>query len=288
MQSYLSIHPHAFCPCSHIPQAACKTIPAIKLHPAANEPTQTGFCMANNTTDVEPMFVTMGKSPQRAKRFGGAMASLTGGEGYELSHLVASYDWATLDAAAGTLVDVGGSHGFVCTTLAAQHPRMRFVVQDLPKTVASAPALPEQLAARVTYQAHDFFTPQPVRDADVYLFRWILHNQADKYAVKMLQQLIPALKRGARVLINDHCLRDPGQEAGWDEKIMRTMDLIMLTLLNAQERTEEEFRRLFARVDERFRFVGVTRAEGCRMSIVEAVWDGEDYGGGSSKEGGGD
>lgn len=205
------------------------------------------------------------------------MSSLTGGEGYELSYLLANYDWASIDAASGTLVDVGGSHGFVCTALAAQHPHIKFIVQDLPKTVSSAPALPENLAGRVTYQAHDFFTPQPVKGADIYLFRWILHNQASKYAIRMLQQLIPALKKGARVLINDHCLREPGEEGAWDEKIMRTMDLIMLTLLNAQERTEEEFRALFAEVDERFRLVGVTRPKGCRMSIVEAVWEGEDY-----------
>lgn len=207
------------------------------------------------------------------------MASLTGGEGYELSYLLANYDWQSIDAVSGTVVDVGGSHGFVCTALAAQHPNMKFVVQDLPKTVSSAPALPEALASRVTYQAHDFFTPQPVRGAAVYLFRWILHNQADKYAIKMLQQLIPALKKGARVVINDHCLREPGEENAWDEKIMRTMDLIMLTLLNAQERSEDEFRQLFAKVDARFRFLGVTRPAGCRMSIVEAIWDGEDYGG---------
>ena len=225
------------------------------------------------------MFVTMGKSPQRAKRFGGAMVSLTGGEGYELSYLLSNYDWAAIDAISGTLVDVGGSHGFVCTTLAAQYPHMKFVVQDLPKTVSSAPPLTAELADRVAYQAHDFYTPQPVKGADVYFFRWILHNQADKYAVKMLRQLIPALKKGARLLINDHCLREPGEESGWDEKIMRTMDLVMLTLLNAQERSEEEFRVLFAKVDERFQFLGVTRPQGCRMSIIEAVWEGEDFGG---------
>jgi hypothetical protein len=207
------------------------------------------------------------------------MVSLTGGEGYELSYLLANYDWASIDAASVTLVDVGGSHGFVCTALAEKYPNMKFVVQDLPKTVSSAPALPESLAGRVTYEAHDFYTPQPVKGADVYFFRWILHNQADKYAIKMLRQLIPALKKGARVLINDHCLREPGEESAWDEKIMRTMDLVMLTLLNAQERTEEEFRELFFDVDERFRFLGVTRPAGCRMSIVEAVWEGEDYGG---------
>jgi hypothetical protein len=57
------------------------------------------------------------------------------------------------------------------------------------------------------------------------------------------------------------------------------MDLIMLTLLNAQERTKEDFEALFQAANPGYRFVGVTRPKGCRMSIVEAVWEGEDFGG---------
>lgn len=51
----------------------------------------------------------------------------------------------------------------------------------------------------------------------------------------------------------------------------------MLTLLNAQERSATEFRALFAAASPGFRFGGVTRPKGCRMSIIEAVWEGEDY-----------
>ena len=151
------------------------------------------------------------------------------------------------------------------------------MVQDLPKTVASAP---KDVDARIQFQAHDFFTEQPVKGADVYLFRWILHNHSDKYSIKMLRALIPALKKGARVVINDHCLREGyGEENLWDEKIIRTMDLVMLTLLNAKERSEGDYKTLFGDVDGRFRFEGVRRGEGCRMSVVEAVWEGEDFGG---------
>lgn len=53
----------------------------------------------------------------------------------------------------------------------------------------------------------------------------------------------------------------------------------MITLLNAMERTEEMFRDLFAQADPAFRFVGVTRKKGYRMALVEAVWEGEDFGG---------
>lgn len=81
-----------------------------------------------------------------------------------------------------------------------------------------------------------------------------MHNYSTPYAVDILKNLVPALKPGARVIINDHCLREPGQENPWDEKIMRRMDMVMLTLLNAQERTEDEFRDLFRMADEGFVF----------------------------------
>jgi hypothetical protein len=257
-------------------------------YPASQEPTQTGFTVAFGTENTEPMFTTFSRDPPRAKRFGGAMVSLTGGEGYEPSYFVDNYDWATLDAAGGTVVDVGGSHGFMCVALAERFPNLRFVVQDLDKMIASHPQLEGDLAARIAFQGHDFYTPQPVKGADVYFYRWILHNQSTAYCVRMLRALIPAMKKGARVLVNDHCLKEPGLETAWDERIMRTMDLVMLTLINAQERSEEEFKGVFAEagkgwgVDGQgsgFRFVGVTRPEGCRMSIVEAVWEGEDFGG---------
>ena len=53
----------------------------------------------------------------------------------------------------------------------------------------------------------------------------------------------------------------------------------MLTLINAQERSKEEFETIFRVANPNYRFLGVTRPAGCRMSIVEAVWEGEDYDG---------
>ncbi|KAJ9155625.1 O-methyltransferase [Pleurostoma richardsiae] len=255
--------------------ASAHVLQALQSDPAATSLVRAGFQFAFGTADQEPMFVTFGRDPERARRMGRAMASLTGGEGYEVRYLVDGYDFSDVDAAGGTLVDVGGSHGFVCVDLARKYRRMRFVVQDLQKTVDSAPrpvCEDAQVAERISFQAYDFFTPQVVEGADVYFFRWIMHNYSTPYAVKILKNLVPALKPGARVVINDHCLREPGLENPWDERIMRRMDMVMLALLNAQERTEDEFRELFRAADEGFVFKGVTRPEGCRMSIVEAVW----------------
>lgn len=258
--------------------AAANVLKALKADPEATSLTKTGFNHAFGTVDQEPMFVTFGKDPRRARRMGGAMASLTGGEGYEVHHFVDTYDLSDIDAKGGTFVDIGGSHGFVSVALAKKWRNTKFVVQDLPKTVESAPSPicdDECVAARIQLQAHDFFKEQVVKDADVYFFRWIIHNYSTPYAVQLIRNLVPALKPGARVVINDHCLRDYGVETPWDERLIRGMDMIMLTLLNAQEREEAEFRNLFSTADPGFKFKGVTRSPGCRMSVVEAVWEPE-------------
>lgn len=225
--------------------------------------------------DIENLFVTIGKSPLRAKRFGGAMASFTSGEGYEITHLVENYDWAFIDSYSGTIVDLGGSHGFVCIELAKRFSNLNFVVQDLSKTIASAPALDASISSRIKYMVHDFHSPQPIKNADVYMFRWVMHNHSNKYAINMLCQLKPALKKGARILINDYCLPEAGKgSVGLEEKAMRTMDINMLSVLNAQERGENDWADLFGAV-KGFRFLGVKRPVGCRMSLIEAVWEGE-------------
>jgi hypothetical protein len=112
------------------------------------------------------MFATFSKDPVRGKRFGGAMVSLTGGEGYEVKYFVDTYDLGPINDNAGTFVDVGGSHGFVAVDLAKKYEKLNFVVQDLPKMVASAPKPEGDLAERITFQGYDFYTPQPVKGAD--------------------------------------------------------------------------------------------------------------------------
>lgn len=147
--------------------AAGHVLAALHAHPEATSLTRAGFQFAFDTVDKEPMFATFGKDAARARRMGRAMASLTGGEGYEVQYFVDGYDdLAELDARGGTFVDVGGSHGFVCVDLARRWRKMRFVVQDLQKTVDSAPSPvceDAQIAERVRFEAHDFFTKQDVQ-----------------------------------------------------------------------------------------------------------------------------
>ncbi|KAH8886740.1 S-adenosyl-L-methionine-dependent methyltransferase [Thozetella sp. PMI_491] len=259
--------------------AAGHVLEAIEMYPEADLQTRTGFTFANGTADVEPMFVTLGRDAARARRMGRAMASLTGGEGYEPKYLIdvvgGGYDFSSLDAAGGVFVDIGGSHGFICLELAEVYKNLTFIVQDLPRTVESAPQPihgDSQIASRIKFQAHDFFTEQPAKGADVFFFRWIFHNYSKPYAVRILQNLVPALKPGARIIINDVCLRDGGEENPWDQLLTCRMDLVMFAALNAQERTEAEFRALFQEASDGYVFLGVSRPNGSRMSIIEAVW----------------
>ncbi|KAH8816934.1 O-methyltransferase-domain-containing protein [Xylogone sp. PMI_703] len=260
--------------------AAVQTIPAILAHPKSTSPTHTGFSLANPADPPSTLFQNLSKSPARARRFANGMSSLTNSAGYEATHLVDNYAWGDI----GTMVDLGGSHGVVALELCRRWPNLNAIVQDLPQTIETAPKLEGDLAQRMQFMAHSFFEEQPIKGADVYLYRWIFHNHADASCINMLRALIPSLKHGAVVLINEHCLPSmPNSQSLWDEKLMRTMDLLMLSLLNSQERTEEEFRVLFEKASEGipggFEFRGSKRPKGSRMSIVEAVWIGEDYGG---------
>lgn len=121
---------------------------------------------------------------------------------------------------------------------------------------------------------YDFFTEQPVKDADVYFFRWIFHNWSDKYCIKILQGLVPALKKGARIVINDNVLPEPGILPMWREEKLRSMDLTMLELQNAREREMEDWAKLFEDADPRFNFLGGKKPEGASLWILEVVWEG--------------
>jgi len=147
------------------------------------------------------------------------------------------------------------------------------VVQDLAPVVADGPkAVPPEFVTRIKFMAHDFMTEQPVKNADVYFFRWIFHNWSDKYCIKILQNLIPALKQNARIVINDNVLPEPGILPIWREERLRSMDLTMLELQNSREREMEDWVKIFRDADSRFEFKGGKQPAGSNLWILEAVW----------------
>ncbi len=153
--------------------------------------------------------------PERAGRFAGAMKWLGHAPAFSPQGLVDVFPWApTSNGSQFTVVDVGGGLGHVSLALAAseQGSKAQFIIQDLGDIVAQGQsALPndKDLQEKIHFQVHDFFEEQPVHGADVYLLRMILHDWSDKYAIKILRALVPALKPGAKVVINDRVI--PGR-----------------------------------------------------------------------------
>ena len=56
---------------------------------------------------------------------------------------------------------------------------------------------------------HDFFKPQPVKNADAYFFRLIFHDWPDQECIKILRNHVPAMKKGASILVCDLLLPEP-------------------------------------------------------------------------------
>ncbi|TVY28476.1 O-methyltransferase [Lachnellula hyalina] len=251
-------------------QAAAQTVHAMLKYPGSQEPNETGFSLANNSD--KSTFAILSQDPKRAKRFGNAMRAYTEGTGFDLQYVADNYPWA--DFGNGTVVDVGGSHGSACITLATAFPKLNLVVQDLPQVVAGGPAtLPLDMANKIEFMAYDFLKEQqPVKDADVYFFRWVFHNWSDKYCILILRNHIPALKKGARIVINEYVLPEPGVLPIYQEERLRSMDLTMMEVQNSRERDLDDWAKLFREADERFVFKGGKQPEGSSLWILEVEW----------------
>ena len=139
----------------------------------------------------------------------------------EPHHIVDNYDWEKV-VGRGLVVDVGGNRGQMAIPLAQRFPMLNVLVQDLDNVVEVAEELvPHDVKGRVGFMAHDFFTEQKVRGAQVYYIRWCLHNWSDKYAIEILRCLIPAMEDGARVVIHDSCVPESEDMPRWRERTLR-------------------------------------------------------------------
>lgn len=162
----------------------------------------------------------MAKEPGRLERFANAMGMFSKGPGYSPRWLLENYPWNRIGA--GTVVDVGGSNGDYSIPIAQEFPRIKCVVQDLPEVVLKAePRLPADLRDRVSFMAHDFFTEQPVKGANAYLLRWVLHDWSDKYAIRILQALIPALTEASKIVVHEYILPVPGETPTLEDRTLR-------------------------------------------------------------------
>ncbi|KAF7333786.1 hypothetical protein MVEN_02335400 [Mycena venus] len=165
----------------------------------------------------EPVFVYMQhqENAYRRLRLGIGMQGMSQTEvpdvifrGMALS-LTIGFDWGALSAGS-VLADIGGGHGHLAMSIAQKHPNLRVVIQDFERTLDGAKILwknsfPTHIeSGMVEFQAHDFFDPQPLKNAAVFMLRFILHDWSqwsDARCVKILQNLRDAAQPSTQLVI---------------------------------------------------------------------------------------
>lgn len=173
---------------------------------------------------------------------------------------------------------MGGSTGHDASLLARNYPKLSLIVQDLPEVEAAFRShCPSDVSSRITFQKHDFFTPQTCQ-ADAYFLKTILHDWPDKYATRILRNLLPALKPGARILLCEIIATPTYDMQGKHllplpiRRMASASDLQMLVLFNSNERSLEDWKRLIKCADERFEVVNVSSVPGALWSLIEVVF----------------
>jgi hypothetical protein len=165
-------------------------------------------------------------------------------------------------------VDVGGGKGPMMAALLAALAAARGTVFDLPAGLIGAE---ETLTAagvmdRVELVPGDFFESVPA-GGDIYLLRRILHDWPDDRAVAILESCRTAIAdQPARLLISDMIMPEHAVPGPAEDDMVFTLDMHMLVLFGARERSVSDFAALLDAANLRLEEVVATSPEGTIVS----------------------
>ena len=183
-----------------------------------------------------PIFEYFPLNPEESEIFNNAMTAFSAAV---IPPVLEACDFSGI----GTLIDIAGGHGRVLTSILQKYPAMHGVLFDLEHVLAGArPRIKELgLADRCQTIAGDFFKAVP-EGGDAYIMKHIIHDWDDERALAILTNIRKAMKPGGRVILLETIVQ-PGNRPDFG----KILDLEMLLLPGGRERTEPEFRALFAR-----------------------------------------
>ena len=135
------------------------------------------------------------------------------------------------------LVDIGGGLGHDLIALKAKFSNIpgKLIVQDLPIVIDHVKDLPPGIEA----MKHDFFSPQPVKNAKAYYLPAFLHDWPDKQAREMLQNIKTAMNKDSILLINEDGMPEANVPL-----YPAMLDLSMMAMFSSLDRTRSHFREL--------------------------------------------
>jgi len=203
-----------------------------------------------------PIFEYFQKHPEFSEAFNRAMTNLARND---ISAVVDSYDFGGI----GKLVDVGGGHGALMTSILDRNPGMRGVVFDVPHVIDGTRKALEASghASRCEAVAGDFFASVPSGDAII--MSHIIHDWDDERCITLLKNTVKALPRNGKVLICEAVI-PPGDEFS----PAKLLDLEMLVMPGGMERTADEYSALLKQAGFRLARIVPTRN---RVCVIEGV-----------------
>lgn len=172
--------------------------------------------------------------PDNAKIFNDAMSGMTA-QANEALH--AAYDFAGIN----TLVDIGGGHGGLLTSILRRSPQMHGILFDSPQVIDGAREAVQgsDVAQRCELVGGNFFESLPL-GGDAHILKWIIHDWDDEKSLVILRNSHRALAENGKLILVEAVV-PPGSELHFS----KFMDLNMLVMTGGHERTEAEFRRLY-------------------------------------------
>jgi O-methyltransferase domain len=203
-----------------------------------------------------PAFEYLKQHPEEAQIFNDAMTGISTTDSPAVAE---AYNFEGLRS----IVDVGGGHGLLLATILEKNPQMRGTLFDMPHVVAGAAQGPlSPVMERCTLASGDMFSSVPA-GADVYIMKHIIHDWPDERCAKLLKACRMGVNPGGKLLVVDSVIQpgnhfDPG----------KFLDLQMLLFPGGCERTEKQFRDLFAAAGWQLSRIIPTAASD---SIVEGI-----------------
>jgi hypothetical protein len=190
-------------------------------------------------------------------------ASMAGRAQNEASSVVEAYDFGSI----GHIVDVGGGRGVLLAAALRSAPEMTGTLLDRAAAIPDARAFLDEagLGRRATCVVGDFFESVPA-GSDAYVLSRVLHDWHDADALRILEVCRTAMGPGSRLLVVDAVL----PERAIEHPAAIRMDLHMLLLFGASERTRAQFAELFERSGLRLTTVYPTRST-AGLAVLEAV-----------------
>lgn len=214
---------------------------------------QNGVTMAYG----KHVFELLAERPDQLQTFQAAMTSGSRMAGKAVGN---AYDFSGIKR----LADVGGGHGALLASILRRYPEMQGVLFDLPETVAGVPE--DQFAGcdgRIAIEAGSFFERVP-DGCDAYIMKHIVHDWSDEHCRTILRLMREKLPKDGRVLLCEMVVTDdPGPTPA------KLLDIEMLVMtVGGKERTEDEFRDLFASSGLRLNRIVPTERPIC---VIEAL-----------------